>query len=193
MSKESVKKYLPTIPDADDPFCVLTPRFMNGCSKFKNFASFIENSPWTILEGDIITDDGDPVPVDEMDEYVRENSRFQAWPELIDAAEECWDADISPAERARQRQSCNVSPIFIEQSYNEGEGTLVDISVRGAGIETSIPMPVGGWVKVTLPGEQTADVDPLPERTIQFRGLIRWSEQTGGKTRAGVELTARLL
>lgn len=193
MSK-TLNEALPKDLESDDPFCIFTPEYMEGCSDFPNFASFIEQSPWKIQKGDIVNADGSPVMIEQMNAYLSEHCRFHAWAEFVDHATDSWNSDVTPDERAKKRRDCEIKPVYIEHSLEEGQGVIVDISVRGVGLRAkSLSLPAGGWAKITVPERESKKVKSLPNHELVLRGLIRWSAVDGPETRVGVELTARLM
>jgi hypothetical protein len=189
----TIQSTLPNDPDQDDPFYALTPSFMESRTHYPNFAKFIHKSPWRIEDGNILDDDDSSLELSRMDEYVSEHTRYDSWETLVKEALQYWDSRLSPEDRAKKRRSCRIESVMVERSLSEGEGTILDISVRGVGLEVPMDMPEGGWVRITIPRKYAESHDVLPDHELTLRGLIRWSEKTGKQTRSGIELTARLI
>lgn len=171
--------------DEADPFCVFTPDFIQASSSFHSFAEMIDESPWKIRKGSIVRDRREEITVEEMEEFIQENTKYNNWNDFLDEAIQAWDSDISPEERAVDRRKCHIHPITVETHEDAMKGTLNDLSTRGAGIEVEGLLRAGQWVEIIIPKKKTNS-----QSNAILRGLVRWSSPDQNLSQAGVELTS---
>ena len=65
---------------------LLTPKFMRESSSFSDFETMLAASPFTVSSAE----DFKAIPDAEWDTFVRQNTRFSSWREMLSAASAEW-------------------------------------------------------------------------------------------------------
>ncbi len=159
---------------------IFSDTFMEENTSFSSIQEMFEAGGWMNDRGDF----NYHVNVGQADELTSEETEFDTWHKMMNAAlDDYWD---SPQQNRRrhERHPCDTD-VRINTGSEEFEGTMVDLSKSGFRLQTHHDLPKTQIIKVRVPATES-DFN----QDLLFRGAIRWTEDSS-PPQLGVEILSK--
>jgi hypothetical protein len=159
---------------------VFTDSFMSEHTSFSSIQEMFEAGDWMNGRGSL----DHQVNVGQADELTEEETDFDTWHQMMNAALDAyWD---SPRQNRRrhERHPCKTK-VTIDTGTEEFEGIMVDLSKSGFRLQTNHELPNTQIIKVRVP-ESESDFSG----DLIFRGAVRWQEESA-PSQLGVEILSK--
>lgn len=154
--------------------------FMEEHTSFSSIQEMFESGEWMNDRGSL----NYQVNVGDADKVTQENSDYDTWHMLMNAAlDEYWD-NPNQNRRRHERHPC-ATDVTINTGTEEFEGTIVDLSKSGFRLQTPHDLPNTQIIKVRVP-EEESDFN----QDLIFRGAVRWTEDDA-PSQLGVEILSK--